>query len=42
MTTCGDAQTKRQALKYGLERPTKPIDLKMLRSEIAARVKRAA
>jgi len=43
ITAYGDAETKRKALEGGAEALfTKPIDFVMLRSEIDARVKRAA
>jgi CheY-like chemotaxis protein len=43
ITAYGDAETKRKALECGAEALfTKPIDFAMLRSEIDARVERAA
>jgi CheY-like chemotaxis protein len=43
ITAYGDAETKRKALEGGAEALfTKPIDFGMLRSEIDARVERAA
>ena len=43
ITAYGDAETKRKALEGGAEALfTKPIDFVMLRSEIDARVERAA
>jgi CheY-like chemotaxis protein len=43
ITACGDAETKRKALKAGAEALlTKPIDLCALRTEIDTRVERAA
>jgi CheY-like chemotaxis protein len=43
ITAYGDAETKRKALESGAEALfTKPIDFRMLRSEIDTRVERAA
>ena len=43
ITAYGDAETKRKALECGAEALlTKPIDFAMLRSEIDARIERAA
>ena len=43
ITAYGDAETKRKALEGGAEALfTKPIDFRSLRSEIDARVERAA
>jgi len=43
ITAYGDAETKRKALENGAEALlTKPIDFQILRSEIEARVERAA
>jgi CheY-like chemotaxis protein len=43
ITAYGDAETKQKALENGAEALlTKPIDFKMLRTEIDTRVERAA